>query len=40
MPFAVFTAVLARSRLLVLEQILGWTVPKIRSPHAVDRWTC
>jgi hypothetical protein len=23
----------------LLKQVLGWTAPKIRSPHAADRWT-
>jgi hypothetical protein len=23
----------------LFKQVLGWTAPKIRSPHAADRWT-
>ena len=23
----------------LFKQVLGWTVPKIRDPHAADRWT-
>jgi hypothetical protein len=23
----------------IAEQTLGWTRPKIRAPHAADRWT-
>ncbi|NJP35966.1 hypothetical protein HCJ94_29470, partial [Micromonospora sp. HSS6-12] len=24
----------------MLKQTLGWTSPKLRDPHAADRWTC
>ena len=23
----------------LFKQVLGWTAPKIRDPHAADRWT-
>ena len=23
----------------LLKQTLGWTLPKLRDPHAADRWT-
>jgi hypothetical protein len=35
----VIEGTLIRHTFRLFKQVLGWTIPKIRDPHAADRWT-